>query len=287
MKLESLHALLQGQKEANRLPPLLLFTGSVATEPLLRLAAALHANLPLDTGEEAMIQRLRGHHPDFQWVFVEKSFKIKEVQSLKMESSRKPWQDLHRYWLLGPLDRLTKEAANAVLKLLEEPPTYAYYFTFAKNVLQVPQTIRSRATIYTISNEADWLQTYMQSKDLANASWFLDRSFGDENWPHWFETYGEQLQTFWEKTDVFVTQLPNMQESALFRQVDYFEDHSDLMLFLLPLVIRYRLRHGQPIFELAYLELLLAAQQKKSAYVPTRYLWEGIVLQMHAISVGR
>tara|TARA_X000000950_G_scaffold259444_1_gene327824 strand:- start:1534 stop:2148 length:615 start_codon:yes stop_codon:yes gene_type:complete len=46
--------------------------------------------------------------------------------------------------VIGPMDKSTTEAADALLKIVEEPSEYTKPFLWAKDLGQVPKTIRSR-----------------------------------------------------------------------------------------------------------------------------------------------
>src|SRR5512139_3067856 len=86
-----------------------------------------------------------GGHPNLLRIVPETHFlRIDEVRSLKEELSLKAFSDRPRVALLVPADRMTTQAANALLKTLEEPPPGTHLLLVAHRVSQVMPTIVSR-----------------------------------------------------------------------------------------------------------------------------------------------
>jgi DNA polymerase-3 subunit delta' len=86
-----------------------------------------------------------GGHPNLLHIVPETHFlRIDEVRSLKEELSLKAFSDRPRVALLVPADRMTTQAANALLKTLEEPPPGTHLLLIAHRVSQVMPTIVSR-----------------------------------------------------------------------------------------------------------------------------------------------
>lgn len=68
---------------------------------------------------------------------------IEEIKQLKSWISLTPTGD-RKVVLINDADRLGPEAANTLLKVLEEPPAYAYFFLVTAKPGQVMSTIASR-----------------------------------------------------------------------------------------------------------------------------------------------
>jgi DNA polymerase-3 subunit delta' len=86
-----------------------------------------------------------GGHPNHLRIVPETHFlRIDEIRALKEELSLKAFSDRPRAAILVPADRMTPQAANALLKTLEEPPPGTHLLLVAHRVSQVMPTIVSR-----------------------------------------------------------------------------------------------------------------------------------------------
>lgn len=85
-----------------------------------------------------------GAHPNFLRVSPENHYiQIAEIRKLKEELSLKAFSDRPRAALICPADRMTLQAANALLKTLEEPPAATHLVLVAHRLSQLPPTIVS------------------------------------------------------------------------------------------------------------------------------------------------
>jgi len=86
-----------------------------------------------------------GAHPNFLFIAPETQFlKIDEIRALREELSLKAFSDRPRVAILCPADRMTPQAANALLKTLEEPPAGAHLILVAHRTSVLMPTIVSR-----------------------------------------------------------------------------------------------------------------------------------------------
>jgi DNA polymerase-3 subunit delta' len=86
-----------------------------------------------------------GSHPNLLKVSPENHYiQIAEIRRLKEELSLKAFSDRPRAALLCPADRMTLQAANALLKTLEEPPPATHLVLVAHRISELPPTIVSR-----------------------------------------------------------------------------------------------------------------------------------------------
>lgn len=93
----------------------------------------------------------RGNHPDFRAVCVEddKDIGVERIRESIDETRVMPaWAPL-KFIVIDGADRLTIAAANALLKVLEEPPRWARFFLLAEHLEAVIPTIRSRCAVVT------------------------------------------------------------------------------------------------------------------------------------------
>ncbi len=138
--------------ETGRVPPGLLFFGEegIGKETAARaFAAALLCRAP--SGEDACGSchdcRLfrAGSHPNALRVVPENlSISIDDIRRLQEELSLKAFSDRPRVATILPADRMTVQAANALLKTLEEPPPATHLLLVAHRISRLPVTIVSR-----------------------------------------------------------------------------------------------------------------------------------------------
>jgi DNA polymerase-3 subunit delta' len=145
-------ALLRRYLSSGSVPQALLFAGEegVGKEKAARaFVAALLCRARAADGACGACPDCRllasGAHPNVLVIVPEAHFlKIEEVRALKEELSLKAFSDRPRAAILVPADRMTPQAANALLKTLEEPPPGTHLLLVAHRVSQVMPTIVSR-----------------------------------------------------------------------------------------------------------------------------------------------
>jgi DNA polymerase III subunit delta' len=96
---------------------------------------------------------LAGTHADVQTVVPEGlSIGVAEVRELVRIAGRAPSQGRWQVVLVEDADRMTEQASNTVLKMLEEPPTRTVFLLCAPSLHpeDVPVTIRSRCRLVTL-----------------------------------------------------------------------------------------------------------------------------------------
>ncbi len=86
----------------------------------------------------------RGSHPDLIVIEGDNSIGIDQSRMLSKEICEYPYESKKRVIIIDQAETLTREAANALLKTLEEPPPYNHFFLITSAEQEVPATIRSR-----------------------------------------------------------------------------------------------------------------------------------------------
>ncbi|OGP77107.1 MAG: DNA polymerase III subunit delta' [Deltaproteobacteria bacterium RBG_19FT_COMBO_60_16] len=145
-------SLLRRYLETGNVPPGLLFHGEegIGKEraALAFLAALFCRDRTPDGGCFACPEcRLlaSGAHPNLLRISPENHFiQIAGIRRLKEELSLKAFSDRARAALICPADRMTLQAANALLKTLEEPPPATHIVLVAHRLSRLPPTIVSR-----------------------------------------------------------------------------------------------------------------------------------------------
>lgn len=69
---------------------------------------------------------------------------IDEVRDLKEKINFAPTRAKYKVYIIDEVHMMTKEAFNALLKTLEEPPSHAYFILATTEVHKIPETIISR-----------------------------------------------------------------------------------------------------------------------------------------------
>jgi DNA polymerase-3 subunit delta' len=93
-------------------------------------------------------QARSGNHPDVAVIVPEGlSLKVDEARQIIVRSSRAPTRGRWQVTLIEDADRLTDQAANALLKAIEEPPPRSVLLLSAPGVDDLLPTIRSRCRL--------------------------------------------------------------------------------------------------------------------------------------------
>lgn len=92
-----------------------------------------------------------GHLDTFEILDDGESIKIEEVRKL-VERCNMSKQAAYKIFILENVERLTNEAANSLLKSLEEPPSGTIFMLTSKNIRQILPTIVSRTRVVKFNN---------------------------------------------------------------------------------------------------------------------------------------
>jgi DNA polymerase-3 subunit delta' len=92
-----------------------------------------------------------GTHPDIHWIVPDgKSVKIDQIRQLKKKVSLKPHEARRQVFILDVTGMITPEAANSLLKVLEEPPPATVFILLCENPGSLPPTIVSRCQLFPL-----------------------------------------------------------------------------------------------------------------------------------------
>lgn len=95
-----------------------------------------------------------GTHPDVITVTVEEDasqIKIAQIRQLLSTLELQPLEGRNKVFIIDSADLLNAEAANALLKGLEEPPENSYFILITVNVHELLVTVRSRSQVYNFT----------------------------------------------------------------------------------------------------------------------------------------
>ena len=90
----------------------------------------------------------RGAHPDLYVLEpVGDQIRIDDIRELRRDLHMRPFEASRRVYLIFGADTMNEDAADALLKDLEEPPAYAVIVLVANDIGPLPETIRSRCQL--------------------------------------------------------------------------------------------------------------------------------------------
>src|SRR6185437_6822552 len=92
-----------------------------------------------------------GTHPDLLFIRPDGlSYGVKQTRDLVLKAASSPVYGGWRIVLFEDADRATEQAANALLKAIEEPPPRTVWLLCAPSAADLPVTIRSRCRLVVL-----------------------------------------------------------------------------------------------------------------------------------------
>lgn len=89
-----------------------------------------------------------GNFPDVMEIYPEGNvIKIEQMRTLRKIAYLKPMVGKKRIFIVDEVEKMTEEAANSLLKILEEPPFFSYIILITRNPFMIIPTIKSRCQI--------------------------------------------------------------------------------------------------------------------------------------------
>lgn len=108
----------------------------------------------------------RGSHPDVQVIEGERgTLKIDQMRTLRREAALSPLEGRWKVYIIRQMEQATAEAANCLLKTLEEPPTHVILILTASEAEALLPTIVSRCQVLNLRPLAtETLQKALQER---------------------------------------------------------------------------------------------------------------------------
>src|SRR5665213_2331556 len=132
---------------------------------------AVREKLPADKRNDDPL--FFGTHPDFLTFPPDgpmRQIGIPQMRLLKERAQFKPLHGERRVFLIDQADRANEQAANSLLKTLEEPPDHLILIMTAENVYDLLPTIRSRSVILNFSPLTnDDMEAFARDRQLDHA----------------------------------------------------------------------------------------------------------------------
>ncbi len=95
------------------------------------------------------------NHPDVKLITSEEDtskIKIDQIREIQKEIAYKPYESENKIYIIDEADNMTLQAANSLLKTLEEPPSYGILILLAEELNALLPTIISRCEKIKLSN---------------------------------------------------------------------------------------------------------------------------------------
>lgn len=147
--------------------PELIERDDLSLEPNRETVAA-RERWPADKRNEDPL--LFATHPDFVTFAPDgplRQISIQQTRLLKERAQYLPNKGSRRVFLIDHVDRANEQAANSLLKTLEEPPAHLILIMTAENAYDLLPTIRSRAVPFHFSPlAADELREFVKARGL-------------------------------------------------------------------------------------------------------------------------
>lgn len=146
----------------NKLAQALLFisSASLKTEKLVHhlitfLLCQAPASEPCLHCSDCLMM-MHNEHPDVLSISAEKTgtaIKIEQIRFLQEEIYQKPQRGKGRFVIIDAAENMNRAAANALLKILEEPPEHSRFILMAEHLATLPATLLSRCQLWRINPE--------------------------------------------------------------------------------------------------------------------------------------
>ncbi len=111
------------------------------------------------------------NHPDVKWIEPEGAgnvIKIEKIKSMRDSINLKPFEGRAKVFIIDRSHLLTEEAANSILKTLEEPPKDSFIILITNDVNRIFPTLRSRCqwVIFSSAGPEDLKRFLMDEYNL-------------------------------------------------------------------------------------------------------------------------
>jgi DNA polymerase-3 subunit delta' len=193
---ERVKKLLRAMLEARRIPGAMLFTGEEGVGKklfALEIAKALNCrtpngaegcgscpsckriskfNYPQSSDSDDWKGIIWTDHPDVGMVIAPKRvLLVEQMRAIEREANFRPYEGRARVFLIDDADKLNDASANALLKVLEEPPHTSHIVLLTARPAMLLATVRSRCQMLRFSPlAASEIETHLLENKIAGAT---------------------------------------------------------------------------------------------------------------------
>jgi len=113
-----------------------------------------------------------GNHADIHFIEPlpdKRDISIEQLRAMQRELSLRPYEASRKACIIEPAERMSVNAANSLLKTLEEPPGNALIILLTENAGMLLPTIRSRCQLFRFSHlSLEHIQTLLERGGIAS-----------------------------------------------------------------------------------------------------------------------
>ncbi|MDO4732865.1 MAG: hypothetical protein Q4B50_05040 [Bacillota bacterium] len=170
-----LHPYLRLQLQAGQLFHAYIFSGKKAEEQAMALAAALECLQPLDDASacaacHACRNNFLGIHPDVRWLEPQGAqHKVEAMRDLISGAGLSRLAGFYKIYILKQAENISMEAANTLLKLLEEPVENTLLILLTEQPDQLLPTIISRCQHFSFGEKEQQRESRPELLEAAEA----------------------------------------------------------------------------------------------------------------------
>lgn len=116
-----------------------------------------------------------GTHPDVHVIAPGskggQNISVEQMRDVRQDVARRPITGRRKVYLIPTAEAMNEEAANTLLKTLEEPPEYVTLVLMATSPTRVLPTVLSRCQVVPFGRvPAESIQSWLEGKDVARAT---------------------------------------------------------------------------------------------------------------------
>ncbi len=204
-------------------------------------------------------------HPDYYCLNLEedeKSITISSVRKMTEFLAVSTHLGHHKVVLVEDANLLNINSSNALLKILEEPPSYALFILLSDNVGKLLPTIVSRCQKYKLSvPDTNVAKAYLTDKNIANSEFWLTYNnncplFNVEITEEQFDLLIKVLsKPSVDKIYSFTNSIENKNNAIIFEFI--IKWLSDLISYKLTGILKYFLNYEDTFIDLAAKENII------------------------------
>jgi len=185
----------------------------------------------------------QGSHSDFYEIYSEdRSISVEDIRNILKGLIIKPLYSKYKVIIINDADSMTVQAQNALLKSLEEPPSYVVFILTVQSGAAITQTVRSRCQriLFNKMSYEDIMDILETRYGKRKPEWDFIVSYADGvigtaldlvDSPHYIEVRDEVLEA--------VTQLVSSQDADLFKLYEIFEKNSDKIDYIFRVMLLF------------------------------------------------
>ena len=148
--------------DSGRVPHAMVIDGGSAEERLQAASYVAQGLLCTTEGKKpcgmcaACKKAEQGNHPDIIHITREASRKtiaVEQIRRMRDDAIVVPNEGSHKVYIIDEAELLQEYAQNALLKILEEPPSYAVFILCAPSRTSLLPTVLSRTAVFSLNEE--------------------------------------------------------------------------------------------------------------------------------------